>query len=154
MRRSRLQYVSAPHMHFRDAYTCAALQNPSRETSPNRGSSVPQAEAIPKPCKPLRQWQEEQKIDRTMQIKLTKLVHMRYQHPRLDDITTFLRDFGMSVAHKVEGKKWYKGGTETTSMFTTRNKARRNSSAAHSKSRATRSSKKPARCQIPVPSNN
>jgi hypothetical protein len=70
---------------------------------------VPQAEAIPKPCKPLRQWQAEQNIDRSAQIKLTKLVHMRYQHPNLDEITTFLRDFGMSVAQKAEGKRWYKG---------------------------------------------
>ncbi|EUC31343.1 hypothetical protein COCCADRAFT_6742 [Bipolaris zeicola 26-R-13] len=83
--------------------------NPSREVSPNRGSSVPQSVAIPKPCKPLRQWQQEQNIDRDAQIKLTKLVHMRYQHPDLDEITKFLRDFGMSVAQKAEGKKWFKG---------------------------------------------
>ncbi|KAF1356050.1 Glyoxalase/Bleomycin resistance protein/Dihydroxybiphenyl dioxygenase [Lizonia empirigonia] len=81
----------------------------SRETSPNRGSSVPQIEAIPKPCKPLRQWQEEQNIDRDAQIKLTKLVHMRYQHPDLDEITAFLRDFGMTVAHKTQDRRWFKG---------------------------------------------
>ncbi|KAH9863908.1 hypothetical protein J1614_009841 [Plenodomus biglobosus] len=81
----------------------------SRETSPNRGASVPQLDAIPKPCKPLREWQKEQNIDRNAQIKLTKLVHMRYQHPNLDEITTFLRDFGMSVAKKMDGKRWYKG---------------------------------------------
>ena len=86
------------------------FQNPSRETSPNRGSSVHQSIAIPKPCKPLRQWQQEQNIDRDAQIKLTKLVHMRYQHPDLDEITTFLRDFGMSVAQKAPGKKWLKKG--------------------------------------------
>lgn len=92
-------------------------QNPSRETSPNRGSSVPQLEAIPKPCKPLRQWQDEQKIDRDAQVKLTKLVHMRYQHPNLDEITTFLRDFGMVVAQKAEGKRWYKGYGEDAYIY-------------------------------------
>lgn len=70
---------------------------------------MPQVEAIPKPCKPLRQWQEEQNIDRDAQIKLTKLVHMRYQHPDLDKITTFLRDFGMTIAHKTEDRRWFKG---------------------------------------------
>jgi hypothetical protein len=59
--------------------------------------------------RPLRQWQVEQKIDRDAQIKITKLVHMRYQHPDLDEITVFLRDFGMTVAHKIDGKRWYKG---------------------------------------------
>ncbi|KAH5512544.1 hypothetical protein HBI52_122750 [Parastagonospora nodorum] len=96
-------------MTFEDMNQKLTPANPSRETSPNRGSSVPQAEAIPKPCKPLRQWQAEQNIDRSAQIKLTKLVHMRYQHPNLDEITAFLRDFGMSVAQKAEGKRWYKG---------------------------------------------
>jgi len=38
---------------------------------------------------------------------------MRYQHPDLAEITTFLRDFGMSVAGKAEGKRWFKGyGTD------------------------------------------
>ncbi|KAF2032958.1 Glyoxalase/Bleomycin resistance protein/Dihydroxybiphenyl dioxygenase [Setomelanomma holmii] len=96
-------------MTFDDLKDKLTLANPSRETSPNRGSSVPQAEAIPKPCIPFRQWQKEQMIDRDAQIKITKLVHMRYQHPDLDQITTFLRDFGMSVAQKADGKRWYQG---------------------------------------------
>ncbi|KAF9692081.1 hypothetical protein EKO04_009970 [Ascochyta lentis] len=91
---------------FQDKITPAQA---SRETSPNRGASVPQIEAIPKPCKPLRQWQDERNIDRNAQIKLTKLVHMRYQHPDLDEITLFLRDFGMTVAHKTTNARWFKG---------------------------------------------
>ncbi|KAL5120425.1 hypothetical protein ACEQ8H_001715 [Pleosporales sp. CAS-2024a] len=91
--------------------------NPSRETSPNRGSSIAQVEAIPKPCKPLRQWQAEQKIDRDAQIQLTKLVHMRYQHPDLEAITSFLRDFGMSVAQKAQGKRWFKGYGEDQYVY-------------------------------------
>ncbi|PSN66882.1 putative 2,3-dihydroxybiphenyl-1,2-dioxygenase or glyoxalase/bleomycin resistance protein-like protein [Corynespora cassiicola Philippines] len=84
-------------------------KNPSRETSPNRGSSLPQEQAIPDVRKPLRQWQAERNIDRDAQIKLRRLVHMRYQHPDLAEITTFLRDFGMSVAKKTETQRWFKG---------------------------------------------
>jgi hypothetical protein len=61
----------------------------------------------------LREWQASQNIDRDAQVKITKLSHMRYQHPDLTQITTFLRDFGMSVAQKAEGKRWFKGyGTD------------------------------------------
>jgi hypothetical protein len=42
---------------------------------------------------------------------------MRYQHPNLDEITTFLRDFGMSVAKKGEGKRWYKGYGEDQYVY-------------------------------------
>ncbi|KAH6642928.1 Glyoxalase/Bleomycin resistance protein/Dihydroxybiphenyl dioxygenase [Boeremia exigua] len=90
---------------------------PSRETSPNRGFSVPQSEATPKPSKPLREWQKEQGIDRDAQIKLTKLVHMRYQHPDLDVITTFLRDFGMTVAHKTDTARWFKGYSDDQYVY-------------------------------------
>lgn len=34
---------------------------------------------------------------------------MRYQHPDLSEITTFLRDFGMSVVRKTDSQRWYKG---------------------------------------------
>jgi catechol 2,3-dioxygenase-like lactoylglutathione lyase family enzyme len=34
---------------------------------------------------------------------------MRYQHPDLQEITTFLRDFGMSVVKKTDTQRWYKG---------------------------------------------
>lgn len=88
-------------------------QQPSRETSPARGATVPQDDAIPADRKPLRDWQVSQNIDRDAQVKITKVSHMRYQHPDIAEITTFLRDFGMSVAQKAEGKRWFKGyGTD------------------------------------------
>lgn len=34
---------------------------------------------------------------------------MRYQHPDLSEISTFLRDFGMTVAKKTETQRWFKG---------------------------------------------
>ncbi|KAL4894481.1 Glyoxalase/Bleomycin resistance protein/Dihydroxybiphenyl dioxygenase [Aspergillus ambiguus] len=47
------------------------------------------------------------------QIRLIKLAHMRYQHPDLDEITTFLQDFGMQVAKRTNDQIWYRGyGTD------------------------------------------
>lgn len=34
---------------------------------------------------------------------------MRYQHPDLNQITTFLRDFGMHVTKRTEDRVWYRG---------------------------------------------
>jgi hypothetical protein len=34
---------------------------------------------------------------------------MRYQHPNLDEITTFLQDFGMHVAGEAPDRRWYAG---------------------------------------------
>lgn len=58
---------------------------------------------------PLREWQASQAIDRSSQVQITRISHMRYQHPDLAEITTFLRDFGMTVAQKADGKRWFKG---------------------------------------------
>ncbi|KAF2017529.1 trihydroxytoluene oxygenase [Aaosphaeria arxii CBS 175.79] len=88
-------------------------KDPSRETSPNRGTSLPQNDAIPADRKGLREWQAEVNIDRDAQIRLTRVAHMRYQHPDLEEITTFLKDFGMTVAKKTDTQRWFKGyGTD------------------------------------------
>ncbi|KAL3429930.1 hypothetical protein BDV09DRAFT_200142 [Aspergillus tetrazonus] len=34
---------------------------------------------------------------------------MRYQHSDIDEITTFLQDFGMSVAKRTDSEVWYRG---------------------------------------------
>jgi hypothetical protein len=34
---------------------------------------------------------------------------MRYQHPDLNIITTFLRDFGMHVVKKTATQRWFRG---------------------------------------------
>lgn len=85
----------------------------SRETSPNRGASVEDIKAIGPESKPLSEWQKDAGVDPSKQVKLVKLVHMRYQHSDLAEITTFLRDFGMHIAKKTEDRIWYKGyGTD------------------------------------------
>ncbi|KAJ4292806.1 hypothetical protein N0V90_009469 [Kalmusia sp. IMI 367209] len=100
-------------MAFDDMQDKITPKNPSRETSPARGITVPQDDAIPANRMPLREWQASRNIDRDAQVKITRVSHMRYQHPDLNEITTFLRDFGMSVAPKTEGKRWFKGyGTD------------------------------------------
>ncbi|KAK4998063.1 hypothetical protein LTR66_002645 [Elasticomyces elasticus] len=82
-----------------------------REQSPNRGRSVPDTQALGPERASLSEWQKNQGIDTAKQIRIVKLAHMRYQHPDLPKITTFLRDFGMHVAQKSPGgdKIWYRG---------------------------------------------
>jgi len=85
----------------------------SREPSPNRGASVPELEAIPQHRESQAAWRERNGIDAAKQIRLVKVAHMRYRHPDLALITTFLRDFGMHVVKKTETQVWYKGyGTD------------------------------------------
>ncbi|EON69457.1 hypothetical protein W97_08717 [Coniosporium apollinis CBS 100218] len=81
----------------------------SREVSPNRGSSVPQDAAIPLERTSIADWRRANDIDPSKQIRITKVSHMRYQHEDLDEITRFLRDFGMSVAKKTDSQRWYRG---------------------------------------------
>lgn len=57
---------------------------------PNHGASVPDVIAIGSEQENVTQWQERCGIKKENQIRLVKLAHMRYQHPDLDQITTFL----------------------------------------------------------------
>ncbi|GAB5588891.1 hypothetical protein Unana1_03791 [Umbelopsis nana] len=52
---------------------------------------------------------KEFSIDEEKQVRLVKLVHMRYQHPDLAEITQFLLDFGMVIAKQTEDKIWFRG---------------------------------------------
>ncbi|KIV96714.1 hypothetical protein PV10_00541 [Exophiala mesophila] len=80
----------------------------SRGPSPNRGASVKDVDAIPEPTSK-REWQKKRGIDPSKQVKIVKLSHMRYQHPDLNKITTFLRDFGLHVTKKGDNERWYRG---------------------------------------------
>ena len=85
------------------------IQQSSRGPSPNRGASVNDIEAIGDDRESIADWRRKNDIDPTKQVRLVRLVHMRYQHPDLGQITTFLRDFGMHVAKRTEDKIWYRG---------------------------------------------
>lgn len=75
---------------------------------PNYGASLPEVEAIKSDVK-LHEWQKKVGIDRSKQVKILKIAHMRYQHPDLDEITTFLYDFGMHIVKKTPEEIWYGG---------------------------------------------
>ncbi|KAJ5174369.1 uncharacterized protein N7482_000246 [Penicillium canariense] len=76
---------------------------------PNHGASVPDVVAISSERESVTKWQQQCGIKKGDQIRLVKLAHMRYQHPDLDQITTFLEDFGMTVAKRTEEQIWYRG---------------------------------------------
>lgn len=63
----------------------------SRAPSPNRGASVPDFRAVGPDCTAKSTWRQSRGIDCSTQVKITKLSHMRYQHPDLDEITSFLK---------------------------------------------------------------
>ena len=60
-------------------------------TAANHGASVPDIVAIGPERENITDWQQRCTINRSKQIRLVKLAHMRYQHPDLDQITTFLQ---------------------------------------------------------------
>ncbi|KAK5107031.1 hypothetical protein LTR62_001920 [Meristemomyces frigidus] len=81
----------------------------------NAGASLPDIEAIGPVSSPLSTWQKENNIDPNKQVKMVKLAHMRYQHPNLTEITTFMRDFGMHIVKQdssdngVAERIWFRG---------------------------------------------
>ncbi|OKL61071.1 hypothetical protein UA08_03339 [Talaromyces atroroseus] len=77
--------------------------------TPNHGASVPDAIAVSNEREDLASWQRRCGIKKEDQIRLVKVAHMRYQHPDLDQITVFLLDFGMEVAHKADDQVWFRG---------------------------------------------
>lgn len=79
------------------------------DLAPNKGASVSDQQATPEIRTSLDQWYKDHGIDPSKRVQMVKLAHMRYQHPDLDEITTFLRDFGMHVAKRTDDKIWYRG---------------------------------------------
>lgn len=75
----------------------------------NSGASVEDAKAVGPAGQNIRDWQKERGIDRSRQVSVRKLAHMRYQHPDLDEITTFLNDFGMDVVKRTDEEAWFRG---------------------------------------------
>ncbi|KAK4888512.1 hypothetical protein LTR27_012573 [Elasticomyces elasticus] len=96
-----------------------ALETPHGVAHPNVGKSIPDIEAIGDDSEPLTSWQKRNSIDPANQVKLVRLSHMRYQHPDLEEITTFLLDFGMHIAKKSEdGERiWYRGYGTTQYVY-------------------------------------
>ncbi|KAE8384592.1 Glyoxalase/Bleomycin resistance protein/Dihydroxybiphenyl dioxygenase [Aspergillus alliaceus] len=77
------------------------------------GASIPDIAAIGPDQESVASWRKRCNIDCEKQIRLVKLSHMRYQHPDLNGITTFLQDFGMEVVKRTDDGVWYRGyGTD------------------------------------------
>ncbi|KAJ9485487.1 hypothetical protein VN97_g7858 [Penicillium thymicola] len=57
---------------------------------PNHGASIADIMAIGPEAESIPAWQARCNIKTDSQIRLVKLAHIRYQHPDLDEITTFL----------------------------------------------------------------
>ncbi|TKA83388.1 hypothetical protein B0A55_01005 [Friedmanniomyces simplex] len=95
------------------------LATPHGPAHPNVGKSIPDIEAIGPDSEALTTWQHRNNINPADQIKLVRLSHMRYQHPDLDQITTFLRDFGMHIAKRSDdGERiWYRGYGTTQYVY-------------------------------------
>ncbi|KAF2232175.1 hypothetical protein EV356DRAFT_534846 [Viridothelium virens] len=81
----------------------------SREQTPNNGYSAPDTVANGNEKESSATWQQRHGIDQSKHIRLVKLAHMRYQHPDLVEITTFLKDFGMQVTKKTDDQRWFRG---------------------------------------------
>ncbi|PWY75028.1 Glyoxalase/Bleomycin resistance protein/Dihydroxybiphenyl dioxygenase [Aspergillus heteromorphus CBS 117.55] len=83
------------------------------ETTRLHGASVLDVTAKGPEQESVTSWRERSGINRDTQIHLVKLAHMRYQHPDLDELTTFMKDFGTQVAKITEDQIWYRGyGTD------------------------------------------
>ncbi|BAE56786.1 Glyoxalase/Bleomycin resistance protein/Dihydroxybiphenyl dioxygenase [Aspergillus flavus] len=63
----------------------------------NHGASIPDLIAMGDEQENVTDWQRRCGINKDSQIRLVKLTHMRYQHPDLDQITTFLQGGGFLV---------------------------------------------------------
>jgi hypothetical protein len=82
-------------------------------TQLNKAVAVTDVEAAKNLGQTQDQFRKEYGINVADQIRLVKLAHMRYQHPDLDQIATFLKDFGMVVAKQTLEEVWFKGyGTD------------------------------------------
>ncbi|KAF3214665.1 hypothetical protein TWF106_009022 [Orbilia oligospora] len=77
--------------------------------APNSGSTVPARVAMKSiEHVPATRWNSSSLIPK---IKITKISHMRYQHPLsgINELTTFLLDFGMEVVKRTETAIWFGG---------------------------------------------
>ncbi|KAJ3538386.1 hypothetical protein NM208_g5927 [Fusarium decemcellulare] len=87
----------------------------------NHGVSIPDVVAVGDNKECLGDWKKRSGIDTSKQIRLVKLAHMRYQHPDLDSITTFLEDFGMHIVKRTDSQVFYRGtGTDQYVYFAQR----------------------------------
>jgi hypothetical protein len=76
---------------------------------PNSGGTIPDLKAVGAEAESLLRWRERSGIDPSKHVRIVKVSHMRYQHPDLGRIATFLADFGMFVAKRTDDCVWFHG---------------------------------------------
>lgn len=81
---------------------CSKGPSQNQGPSPNRGTSLPDFKAVGADQMTKAQWQQSRGIDRSAQVKITKLSHMRYQHPNLAEITIFLKGMNLVVSSQLQ----------------------------------------------------
>ncbi|KAJ5292333.1 uncharacterized protein N7443_008286 [Penicillium atrosanguineum] len=77
---------------------------------PNRGATVPDVLAVGVSSEPQLEWLAKQHIIAQDRIQLKKLSHMRYQHPDLEEITTFMIATRLPTASPVQDLSEAPGG--------------------------------------------
>ena len=89
--------------------TQTASKEANGDVKANAGHSIDDRDARGENSESIAEWQKRNGIDTSKQIKIVKVSHMRYQHPDLNVITKFLRDFGMHLVKETEEQRWFRG---------------------------------------------
>lgn len=82
---------------------------PSGVHNRSHGGTIPDVVAIGPDHQTLSAWRDSHAIDTSKHVKILRVSHMRYRHPDLEHISTFLQDFGMFVAKRTKDKIWFRG---------------------------------------------
>lgn len=85
------------------------IEKASNRAPHNKGASIPDTDALGPAGESLSTWHKKRGIDPSSQVRVVRLVHMRYQHPDLEKLIEFLQDFGMEIAHRIEDRVWLRG---------------------------------------------
>ncbi|KIW44909.1 uncharacterized protein PV06_03345 [Exophiala oligosperma] len=81
----------------------------SREPSPNRGMTIPDHVEAGEVQMSQNEFRTKYGIDASKQVKLVKVVFMRYQHPDLQEIKIFMKDFGLKKVKETATDIWFRG---------------------------------------------
>ncbi|KAJ9610435.1 hypothetical protein H2200_005212 [Cladophialophora chaetospira] len=95
------------HDKYENGQSADDLQ--SREISPNRGFMLADSVETDDIHMSQADFRDKYNIDKAKQIKLSKLAFMRYQHPDLQQIKTFLKDFGLFKVKETADEIWFRG---------------------------------------------
>lgn len=76
---------------------------------PNSGAAISDVAAVGDDKVLQSSWLATNNIDYHQRIRLKRLSHVRYQHPDLEKLHSFMLDFGMQMAKRTTEEAWYRG---------------------------------------------